>query len=186
MRNFPAMKCPHDDTALREVETGGFRVAGCRQCSGIWLTRDTLKQAIATRRPVDNLDPHEPPPPARPAPTRRRLCPGCHCQLAPRWLHGIEIDVCEKCHGLWLDAGELRQIIVNHRQGTLGPGFAPSGRKAVADQRDSNWADVLDVPFDLDFLSAVGNGLGDLASSGVEVAKPVVEFLGEALSLLDW
>lgn len=183
------MKCPHDDTALREVETGGFRVAGCPQCSGLWLTRDTLKQAIAAPRGADNLDPHEPPPRARPDPARRRLCPGCHCQLAPRWLHGIEIDVCEKCHGLWLDAGELRQIILNHRRSKLEPGgggVSPPGRKAVADRRDSNWTDLLDIPGDLDFLSAIGSGLGELASSGADAAKPVVEFLGEALSLLDW
>lgn len=182
------MKCPHDDTTLREVETGGFRVAGCPQCSGIWLTRDTLKQAIAARHPADDLDP-QPPPSARPASTRRRLCPGCRCQLAPRWLHGIEIDVCEKCHGLWLDAGELRQIIVNHRRSKLEPvgaGVSPPGRQAVADKRDSGWLDLLEIPGDLDFLTAIGNGLGEFASNGVEVAKPVVEFLGEALSLLDW
>jgi hypothetical protein len=41
-------------------------------------------------------------------------------------------------------------------------------------------------PCDAEFFSVVGNGLGELASSGVDAAKPVVEFLGEALSLLDW
>ena len=180
VRNFPAVKCPHDDTILREVETGGFRVAGCPQCSGIWLTRDTLKQAINARHAADNLDPNEPPPSARPAPARRRQCPGCRCLLKPRWLHGIELDVCEQCHGLWLDAGELRQIVVKHRQ-TLGG----AGSAAVA-RRDSRWFEGLDVPCDADLISAIGNGLAELASSGVDVAKPVVEFLGEALSLLDW
>jgi hypothetical protein len=42
------------------------------------------------------------------------------------------------------------------------------------------------LPGDLDFLSSLGQIRGDLASSGVEVAKPVLEFLGKVLAALDW
>ncbi|MEQ2005941.1 MAG: zf-TFIIB domain-containing protein [Limisphaerales bacterium] len=171
------MKCPVDDTPLREVERGGFKLACCSQCTGLWLTRDTLKQAFASRHRPEKFDEAEIQPPLlKLEPARQRLCPCCNYQLAPRWLHGIEIDVCEKCQGLWLDAGELRQIVVNYQ----------ARDKLVAGNRESKWHDGFDFPCDADFFSIIGNGLGELASSGVDVAKPVVEFLGEALSLLDW
>lgn len=184
------MKCPVDDAPLREMERGGFKLACCSQCTGLWLTRDTLKQAFASRHRPDKLDEAECQPPLlKPGPARVRLCPCCHYQLAPRWLHGIEIDVCEKCRGLWLDAGELRQIIANNRKQKPGPTDADppaSARRATAGNRGPKWHDGIDFPCDANFFSAVGNGLGDLASGGVDAAKLVVEFLGEALSCLDW
>lgn len=177
------MKCPVDDAPLREVERGGFKLACCSQCTGLWLTRDTLKQAFASHHSPEVLDEAKFQPRSQPA-AEPRHCPGCNGVLAARWLHGIEMDVCERCRGLWLDAGELRQIVANSRQRGAGP--PPPGGPALAGSRESRWYDGLDVPCDADFLSAIGSGLGELASSGAEVAKPIVEFLGEALSLLDW
>ncbi len=177
------MKCPVDQNPLHEAERGGFKLAACTDCHGLWLTRESLKQAFASHRPAEKLDASElQPPRIRPAKTRN--CPSCSCQLAPRWLHGIEIDVCQQCHGVWLDAGELRAIIASHRQrNETGPA---AGLKAAPNQRNSRWYDALDIPADADFLLAIGNGLGEFADGSLEASKAVAEFLGEALSLLDW
>lgn len=177
------MKCPVDQAPLQEVERGGFKLAACTECHGLWLTRESLKQAFASPRPPEKLDESELQPPLI-QPAKTRNCPSCSCQLAPRWLHGIEIDVCQQCHGVWLDAGELRAIVASHRQ-RQATGSA-AGLKATADRRDARWYDALDIPADADFLLAIGNGLGDLAGGGLEASKAVAEFLGEALSLLDW
>ncbi len=38
-------------------------------------------------------------------------CPNCDDQkLDERHSHGIEIDVCPKCGGVWLDRGELEKL----------------------------------------------------------------------------
>lgn len=37
-------------------------------------------------------------------------CPKCEGNLVESDFHGIKIDVCNKCHGVWLDAGELAQV----------------------------------------------------------------------------
>lgn len=37
-------------------------------------------------------------------------CPKCDGNLVESDFHGIKIDVCNKCHGVWLDAGELAQV----------------------------------------------------------------------------
>lgn len=38
-------------------------------------------------------------------------CPMCDVELHIAERHGIEIDYCPKCRGIWLDRGELDKII---------------------------------------------------------------------------
>ena len=50
----------------------------------------------------------------------RRLglkCPKCDGTLIEADFENIKIDVCDKCTGVWLDAGELAQIVGKDDQG---------------------------------------------------------------------
>ncbi len=38
-------------------------------------------------------------------------CPNCNVNLAMADRHGVEIDYCPECRGIWLDRGELDKII---------------------------------------------------------------------------
>jgi len=38
-------------------------------------------------------------------------CPVCSVELKMSERHGVEIDYCPKCRGVWLDRGELDKII---------------------------------------------------------------------------
>lgn len=38
-------------------------------------------------------------------------CPKCDGMLVETQYENIKIDVCNKCHGVWLDAGEMAQIL---------------------------------------------------------------------------
>jgi ribosomal protein L31 len=38
-------------------------------------------------------------------------CPRCDGTLVETDFENVKIDTCNKCHGVWLDAGELAQII---------------------------------------------------------------------------
>ncbi len=38
-------------------------------------------------------------------------CPRCHGELRESKVDDVSIDVCEKCGGVWLDSGELEQLI---------------------------------------------------------------------------
>jgi hypothetical protein len=38
-------------------------------------------------------------------------CPVCNVALVMSERHGIEIDYCPQCRGVWLDRGELDKII---------------------------------------------------------------------------
>ena len=37
-------------------------------------------------------------------------CPKCDATLEGVIVDGVQIDVCKKCGGVWLDAGELEQL----------------------------------------------------------------------------
>ena len=37
-------------------------------------------------------------------------CPKCDGKLVESDFEGIKIDVCNKCHGVWFDAGELAAV----------------------------------------------------------------------------
>ena len=44
-------------------------------------------------------------------PVQLGLCPRCGIALTPRDYHGVTIDDCSRCHGIWLDKGELETVV---------------------------------------------------------------------------
>jgi hypothetical protein len=50
-------------------------------------------------------------------------CPKCDGHLTPSKFDAIEIDVCNKCGGVWLDPGELTQIAHHEEGGWFGKLF---------------------------------------------------------------
>ena len=47
-------------------------------------------------------------------------CPKCDGTLHATDFESIKIDVCDTCHGVWLDAGELAQITHKDESGWFG------------------------------------------------------------------
>jgi uncharacterized protein len=41
-------------------------------------------------------------------------CPKCGMDLQPLKEGKVELDTCFNCHGVWLDSGELEQLIKQH------------------------------------------------------------------------
>ncbi len=39
------------------------------------------------------------------------ICPKCNTMLQMSDKHGVEIDYCPSCRGIWLDRGELEKIM---------------------------------------------------------------------------
>lgn len=89
------------------------------------------------------------------------LCPLCRdTTLEPRFSRGIEVDVCPRCRGLWLDRGELERLMdaadaAPPPAAPNAPG-APSSRPVSAPppdrrkkSRGKRLADLLDDVLDL-------------------------------------
>lgn len=46
-------------------------------------------------------------------------CPKCGADLKTETLHGVQIDRCPECHGLWLDEGEIDQLMQQEDTGVF-------------------------------------------------------------------
>ena len=67
-------------------------------------------------------------------------CPVCETKLRPVDRHGVEIDICPDCKGVWLDRGELDKIL--EMVGNSMPGNPTYDEKRTAERssavRDDN------------------------------------------------
>lgn len=63
-------------------------------------------------------------------------CPVCDVELLLAERHGIEIDYCPKCRGVWLDRGELDSII--SRANAVGYGPPPGPGPQRTDRYDQS------------------------------------------------
>lgn len=63
------------------------------------------------------------------------ICPKCDIQLVALVFKGIEVDMCPECRGLWLDQGELEDLLERTGARAYGPALkwqevkAPGGPK---------------------------------------------------------
>lgn len=62
-------------------------------------------------------------------------CPNCQIDLQMTERHGIEIDYCPRCRGVWLDRGELDKIIERAGANEGRPRAAPRQAPPEHDRR---------------------------------------------------
>ncbi len=65
-------------------------------------------------------------------------CPRCAAVLTMSDRHGIEIDYCPNCRGVWLDRGELDKIIERVAANAPPPG-QPAGGWAPSPPQAPGW-----------------------------------------------
>lgn len=111
-----ALKCPQCHEVMIVVEYGLVEVDTCASCGGVWLDGGEL-EALAGLAvpPKDNPDPDLGPP--------DRDCPVCVSKLIKDRYGRTEVvvDKCPHGDGIWLDPGELEQIIAAYRAATPAP-----------------------------------------------------------------
>ncbi len=105
---MPIRSCPRcldQRLRARKLKGSGTEIDFCDQCKGIWFEARELEQA-APEAMKDLEVPGD-------AEFSKRLCPDCVVRLA-RFTYPqtfVEVDVCEDCAGVWLDAGEFKEIV---------------------------------------------------------------------------
>jgi Zn-finger nucleic acid-binding protein len=102
------MYCPKCKTIpLKEAkvkEGGGVAIDYCTECKGFWLDKGECEKV--TRLAIKEL--------SVPAEAKKvsRICPRCqelmHSLYYPQTF--VTIEVCKSCEGLWVDAGELKEV----------------------------------------------------------------------------
>lgn len=86
----------------------------CATCRGVLLPRGTFATVVNARRAWASNPPAEARPLDRAALERKLSCPSCGAAFETSPYYGpgnVVIDRCEPCDIVWLDFGELRQIV---------------------------------------------------------------------------
>ena len=108
------MNCPACRQPLVVVEHEGIEVDWCVACRGIWFDAgevELLAEKAGRRFVVPALDAAGAGSAASGSPRR---CPRCPAKMRPQAIPcdpPIQVDLCPRGHGIWLDRGELGALI---------------------------------------------------------------------------
>lgn len=141
--------CPKDGKNMSPHRTARGHSIRCEGCSGLWLSNASVVRHIGAvpraayiRNTGANTGLH---------------CPDDRASLVALIHHGVEIDICTQCGGVWLDRGELESILDQRRQGSRrAVEGAGEGAQGVLDGVDLS-SDVLSSA--VDFLGEFFSGL---------------------------
>ncbi|HEY9669602.1 MAG TPA: zf-TFIIB domain-containing protein [Coleofasciculaceae cyanobacterium] len=116
--------CPKCRGTLEQVVCGGIEVDRCLYCKGLWFDSFEAEQlkAIKGSESLDIGDPETGSQLNQMADKVR--CPRCKVRMT-RMVdidqHCIWYEICPKCQGVWLDAGEFKKFKDNFKpKGFLG------------------------------------------------------------------
>jgi Zn-finger nucleic acid-binding protein len=119
----------------------GFDAEYCERCRGVLLPRAHFAEIVERRRAWAAT-----PPVAPAAIDRRQLertiqCPGCSGDMVTHPYYGpgnVILDTCDRCDFIWLDYGELTQIVD-------APGQDRGRRERPPASRAGKGPDVLEI-----------------------------------------
>ena len=97
-------KCRKAGLKHAKVKNKNVKIDYCTNCKGMWFEKGEFEEAFTSAiKDLDVRDKSEKAP---------MLCPACFEQMYrfdyPQTL--VTIDMCVKCKGLWLEAGEAKEI----------------------------------------------------------------------------
>ena len=123
------MRCPRDNVVLVEQSSNGAVLHCCPRCGGLWLGRAGLEACLSAGRPADHRD-------GAAVVDRRNMPAPCPVDGAQEMVqhvyHGIQVDVCRKHEGIWLDRGELERLVAIWRKAAARTG-GPLDARQIAE-----------------------------------------------------
>jgi Zn-finger nucleic acid-binding protein len=99
------MICPFCDEPMLILEYQEIELDYCPSCEGIWLDEGELEAMIGFDQKIDLSD--------FPGTVKsNRKCPRCRQKMVMGYFPNtrIEVDVCRRDGGIWLDKGEIQSI----------------------------------------------------------------------------
>ncbi len=116
--NLTCVKCT---SVLDKARVGDVEVDLCPSCGGLWLDHGEIErlgrgQTAEMDKLRSALKGAEKPDPASETITSCPACPGALNEVV---LGPVHVDYCTKCHGVFLDKGELDQAVAAVKGSTL-------------------------------------------------------------------
>ncbi|WP_005033220.1 zf-TFIIB domain-containing protein [Holophaga foetida] len=116
--------CPKCGMELLEFCYQTIRIDQCSSCDGIWLDKGELEAVERAKKGMllseelntrwiqarERLRAATPGELAERQALSHQRCPRCHVELEEVQEHGVSVDRCTQCGGVWLDAGEINAL----------------------------------------------------------------------------
>ena len=110
------MICPVCKRDMIVVEYHNIELDRCTSCKGVWFDSRELELLLKSYHMEDTgpfLDNALGSPEAD-SPEKKRKCPVCGRRMKKATIgeqHKVLIDLCRRKHGLWLDGGEVSELV---------------------------------------------------------------------------
>jgi Zn-finger nucleic acid-binding protein len=108
-----ALLCPKCNEPMRELKAGSVLVDRCGKCFGIWLDKGERLKVQQDRSLIAGLDIGPKAVGKETDKITKCLCPRCGepmQHVKDRGQRHVGFEFCRACQGLFLDAGELRDL----------------------------------------------------------------------------
>lgn len=106
------MDCPNCIERLTLTEASGIQTYTCKYCCGIWVPERSM--AVLLKREGESISPQHLILSVNIVRDSTRQCAVCPNQkLKVLKSHGVELDICTKCYGLFFDQDEINQFFPN-------------------------------------------------------------------------
>lgn len=103
------IECPKCWITMRQEEVDvlgpNIIIDLCPECGGIWLDSGELNKLLKDRKLSNYLTKH-----IGTQSKSKLVCPRCGWLMDIETAENVEVDVCLKCSGVWLDYGELEKL----------------------------------------------------------------------------
>ncbi len=112
--NEDHLGCPVCQVPLARAALDAYRGYTCPKCKGVLMDRWSFGQLVKFRRSRAKEDPIPAPPLNQKEYERKLACPRCARMMDTHPYYGpgnIVIQTCAKCNLIWLDYGELSQVV---------------------------------------------------------------------------
>jgi len=96
----------------------------CKTCKGLWFDYHEIREFLKSKKfkkiflpEMVSATPHTD---FYSITQKSRVCPRCIEKMDEKIHCGITFDFCGKCHGIWLDDGEINLIVQAYKKGKSG------------------------------------------------------------------
>ena len=100
------MKCPKCSNIMDQWESRGVALDHCNSCKGLWFDQGELTRHFlnsGSRISEQDLEANRETP---------FSCPRCQAgHLIEAHLASVPVDTCKRCHGIFLDLGEVHELM---------------------------------------------------------------------------
>ena len=108
------MNCPRCKEKMSPTNCSGISANTCMYCNGMWLSNSTLESLLHLDSNAPSTKELQESFKSQQDKDTDRKCPSCSGEtLSQIHIHGVELDLCSKCSGLFFDEGELKTVFPN-------------------------------------------------------------------------